>query len=57
MIVWHMHFDYYEYMWKRAQLRGSCAFYGLTSTKLFEEDHLIPLEVGEAPLSAANILI
>ncbi len=40
---------------KRAQLRGSYAFYGSTNTKLFEEDHLIPLEVGGAPRSAANL--
>jgi len=40
---------------KRQQLRGTYSFYGTTSTKLFEEDHLIPLEVGGAPRSVANL--
>lgn len=40
---------------KRAQLSGSYSRYGSTNTKLFEEDHLIPLTLGGAPRDPKNL--
>jgi hypothetical protein len=40
---------------KKKQLASTYSRYGSTSTSLFEEDHLIPLEVGGNPTSVQNL--
>ena len=40
---------------KFQQLRGSYSRYGSTNSKLFEEDHLIPLALGGAPRDPKNL--
>lgn len=40
---------------KYQQLRGSYSRYGSTNSKLFEEDHLIPLTLGGAPRDPKNL--
>ena len=47
--------SYYTTSLKREQLASGYSFDGNTSTSAYEEDHLVPLEVGGNPTSALNL--